>query len=76
MIRIEDLPVLEPCRVCHEDCAYVEHEGGWCCYVICGHCGSSTAFVEYKNEAEKEEAERKAAYLWNIGKVIAEQRSE
>lgn len=67
---------LLPCRVCREDCAYVETEGDWCVYVTCGNCGSQTAFCAYNNEKEKEEAEEKAILLWNMGKVIAERRGE
>ena len=67
---------LLPCRVCHEDCACVEDEGGWCIYVMCANCGSTTAFMSYKNAEEKKEAERKAIHLWNMGKVIREQRGE
>ena len=48
----------------------MEHEGGWCCYVACMDCGAQTAHFAYSNEAERVEAEKKAAYTWNIGKVI------
>ncbi len=67
---------LLPCRVCHEDLAYLEEEGGWCVYVTCANCGSQTAFCRYEGEEEKEEAEKKAIHLWNMGKVIAERRGE
>ncbi|MBO6159653.1 MAG: M3 family oligoendopeptidase [Firmicutes bacterium] len=70
------LTELLPCRVCHEDCAYFETEGDWCLYVACGNCGSTTAFCAYNNPAEKKEAMKKAAQLWNMGKVIAERRGE
>ena len=64
------------CPVCHEDTAYFEHEGDWCVYVQCSECGTQTAFCSYESEEEKAEAEAKAAMLWNMGKVIAERRSE
>ena len=48
----------------------VIHEGGWNVQVECADCGSHTVYVEYENEEEKAEAERKVAMLWNIGKVI------
>ena len=67
---------LLPCRVCQDDCAYVEHEGGWCTYVICGNCGSTTSHFAYNNEEEKLEAEKKVIRLWNMGKIIAERRGE
>lgn len=76
MERIRELPELLPCRVCHEDCAYLEHENGWCCYITCGNCGSSTAFCAYNSEEEMAEAEKNAVRLWNFGKVIAEARLE
>ena len=68
--------MLGPCPVCHEDCAYLEEEGGWCVYVVCGHCGSQTAFCRFEDENEKAEAGEKAVRLWNMGKVIAERRGE
>ena len=70
------LAELLPCRVCHEDCAYLETEGDWCLYVTCGHCGSTTAFVQYQDPASKREAAKSAIDLWNMGKVIAERRGE
>ena len=76
---LEDLGLLnelEPCRVCHEDCAYLETEGDWCLYAVCGNCGSTTAFCAYQNFEEKQQAARKAVHLWNMGKVIAERRGE
>lgn len=70
------LSELLPCRVCHEDCAYIETEGDWCLYVACGNCGSTTAFCAYEDAQQKKEAARKAVTLWNMGKVIAERRGE
>lgn len=67
---------LLPCRVCHEDTAYLESEQGWTVYVACANCGSHTGYCEYNTEAEKAEAEKKAIHLWNMGKVIAEKRAE
>ena len=67
---------LEPCRVCYEDAAYLEEEGGWCVYVQCPICGSHTSFVSFRNEEERKTAEEKSVYLWNMGKVIAERRGE
>ncbi|MCF0134898.1 MAG: hypothetical protein HUJ69_00570 [Lachnospiraceae bacterium] len=67
---------LLPCRVCHEDCAYIETEGDWCVYVVCGNCGSTTAFQAYNNEDQKTVAVKTAVKLWNMGKAIAERRGE
>ena len=38
--------------------------------VECTDCGSHTVYVEYENDAQKAEAEKTVAMLWNIGKVI------
>ena len=58
------------------DCPYcggpglLEEEHGWCFYAMCLDCGSQTAHFEYKSPDERPEAAKKAANLWNIGKVI------
>lgn len=58
------------------DCPYcggaglLEEEQGWCWVVTCLDCGAQTAQFEFKNEAEREQAARTAAHLWNIGKVV------
>lgn len=72
----KEMHELNPCKICHEDCAYLETEGDWCVYVICGHCGTHTAFQRYRNEEEKKEAEKRVVELWNMGKVVAEARTE
>lgn len=48
----------------------LEDEGGWCVYVQCLDCGAHTAELSYKNEAERQEAARMAARIWNFRKVI------
>ena len=60
---------LEECPICR-GAGFVTSEGGWNVQVECVDCGSHTAFLEYDNEQEKEEAVRKAVRLWNMGKVI------
>ena len=67
--------VLEDCPVCRGS-GMVIHEGGWNVQVECADCGAHTVYVEYENEAEKQEAERQVAMLWNIGKVIKANISE
>lgn len=64
------------CRVCHEDCAYLEDEGDWGVYVTCAICGSHSAICEYDSPENKEAAEHEAIHIWNMGKVIAERRGE
>ncbi len=61
--------ILEECPACR-GAGYIVHEGGWNVQVECADCGAHTVYVEYDNDAEKEEAERSVAMLWNMGKVI------
>ena len=61
--------ILEECPMCRGG-GMLMHEGGWCVQVECVDCGSHTVYVEYENDAQKAEAERKVTMLWNIGKVI------
>ncbi len=60
---------LEICPCCRGNGMLI-HEGGWNVQVECADCGSHTVYVEYENEDQKKEAERKVAMLWNLGKVI------
>lgn len=60
---------LEECPACRGSGMLV-HEGGWNVQVECADCGAHTVYVEYDNDSEKAEAERRVAMLWNIGKVI------
>ena len=59
-----------------QDCPFcggpglLEEENGWCWYVMCMDCGAQTAHAEYKTPAERDEAARRAAHVWNIGKVV------
>ncbi len=64
------------CKVCHEDCAYIEDEGDWGVYVNCPICGSHSAICEYHTAEEREAAEQDAIRIWNMGKIIAERRGE
>ena len=59
-----------------QDCPYcggvglLEEENGWCWYAMCLDCGAQTASFEYKSPVERTEAARKAAHMWNIGKIL------
>lgn len=59
-----------------QDCSYcggaglLEEENGWCWYVMCMDCGAQTGAFEFRTPAERPEAARKAAQLWNMGKVV------
>jgi len=61
--------IMEECPMCRGT-GIIQHEGGWNVQVECADCGSHTVYVEYENDTEKAEAERKVVRLWNLGKVI------
>ena len=61
--------VLEDCPICRGS-GFLVHEGGWCAQVECSDCSAHTVYVEYSNEAEKIEAEKRVTMLWNMGKVL------
>ena len=65
----QEMIILEECPMCR-GAGMIMHEGGWNVQVECTECGSHTVYIEYENEKEKAEAEKKVAMLWNIGKVI------
>ena len=60
---------LQDCPFCG-GAGLLEEEQGWCWSVTCMDCGAQTAHFAFKTPAEREEAARKAAHLWNIGKVV------
>ena len=61
-IQLQDCP-------CCGGAGLLEEENGWCWYVMCMECGAQTGAFEYKKEEDRIEAARKAAHIWNIGKV-------
>lgn len=67
--------MLEECPICG-GAGMITHEGGWCVEVECTQCSAHTVYVEYENEAEREQAEGMVAHLWNIGKVVSSERGE
>ena len=67
--------VLEDCPICRGN-GFVVHEGGWNVQVECADCGSHTVYLDYENEAEKEEAVKGVVRLWNLGKVIKQNIGE
>lgn len=72
---MDEMILLEECPICR-GAGLILHEGGWCVQVECADCSAHTVYVEYNNEAEKLEAERTVARLWNIGKVVHGERGE
>ena len=72
---MKELIMLEECPLCRGP-GMLMHEGGWSVQVECTDCSAHTVYVEYEDEDEKAEAERKVIHLWNIGKVITSERGE
>ena len=72
---MDKMILLEECPICR-GAGLILHEGGWCVQVECADCSAHTVYVEYNNEAEKLEAERTVAQLWNIGQVVHGERGE
>ena len=68
-VNLHELLPLQDCPWCG-GAGLLEEEEGWCFYVACMDCDRHTAEVEYRAPAEREDAARRAAYLWNIGKVL------
>ena len=63
-ISIQDCPICEGAGVLCE-------EGGWAFTVECVDCGAHTAVSTYDTPEERVSAAEKAAYTWNLGKVIS-----
>lgn len=72
---MDETIMLEECPLCR-GAGMITHEGGWSVQVECVDCSAHTVYLEYSNDAEKAEAERTVAHLWNIGKVISSERGE
>ena len=60
---------LQDCPFCG-GAGWLAEEHGWCWSVTCLDCGAQTAALEFKTPEERVESARKAAYLWNIGKIM------
>lgn len=61
---------LSDCPIC-SGAAYLSEEGGWAITVECVDCGAHTAVSTYHTPEERKEAAERAAYTWNLGKIIA-----
>ena len=66
---------LQICPHCGGD-GILEDENGWCCYVTCMDCGAHTAQVDYHTPDERLDAAKRAATLWNVGKVVSSHPGE
>ena len=60
---------LGDCPLCRGP-GVLEEEAGWCVYVTCLDCGCRTAELSFSTPEERAAAAKKAASLWNMGKVI------
>ena len=69
-MNIHDELELFECPYCG-GAGLLEEEHGWSWYVTCVDCGAYTGFIGYKGEEDRMEAARKAAEVWNMGKVIS-----
>lgn len=74
-MEIEQELTLQDCPCCGGP-AQLEEENGWCWYVMCMDCGAQTAPFEYLRAKERADAAKKAAHMWNIGKVIRQDNGE
>ncbi len=72
---MEEMILLDECPICR-GAGMMIHEGGWSVQVECSDCSAQTVYMEYNNEAERIEAEKAVAHLWNIGKVVSSGRGE
>ena len=68
MQNIDELVNLHECPLC-EGGSILEEEGNGI-YAQCMDCGCYTVHVDYKNEEDRLEAAKRAAELFNTGKVL------
>ena len=73
--QMENQIELDICPICR-GAGMIVHEGGWNVQVECTDCSAHTVDEEYNSDAEKDEAEKSVARLWNMGKVISGERGE
>ena len=66
---------LQDCPIC-QGAGLMEEEQGWCFYVTCLDCGCHSVEVSYKKAEDREDAARRAAEVWNLGKVIKQNIGE
>lgn len=66
---------LEICPLCG-GAGLLEEEDGFGWYVGCMDCGAHTASLEYRTPGERFETAKKAAHLWNVGKVLRSDNGE
>ena len=67
-MEIYEMVDLEDCPRCLGPSILEEENHGY--YVMCMDCGCQSASISFKNDNDRLEAAKKAAALWNAGKVI------
>ena len=60
---------LDICPICG-GAGLLDEENGFCWAVYCMDCGAHTASIEYRTPSERFEVAKKAAHLWNVGKLL------
>ena len=73
-MEIDEMIELEDCPRCFGPSILEEEDGGY--YVMCMDCGCQSATFGFKSDAERLDAAKRTAELWNTGKVIYTGRSE
>ena len=71
---IYEMIELEDCPRCFGPSILEEEDQGY--YVMCMDCGCQSATFGFKSEADRLQAARKTAELWNTGKIIYTGRTE
>lgn len=66
---IHEILSLQDCPFCG-GAGLLAEENGWCWTVTCMDCGAQTAHFEFKTPEERFAAAKRAADIWNIGKVV------
>ena len=67
-MEIYEMIDLEDCPRCLGPSILEEENQGY--YVMCMYCVCHSAAISFKNDNDRLEAAKKAAALWNAGKVI------
>ncbi len=60
---------LNDCPICN-GAGLLEEEIGTGYYAICMDCGSRTVTIDFRNPDGRLDAAKRAAMLWNTGKVV------
>jgi hypothetical protein len=75
IMEIYDEIELSGCPYCG-GAGLLDDGNGWCWTVTCMDCGSQTGAFAFTDSESRKAAARRAAYVWNIGKVISSDLGE